>query len=98
VAEKLGGGRWYYNTGTWLPAGRPGLLRAFTHVIVRHTERGPVSALCQWRDGASRDFTPSWEPEAAPQPAPATAPVTAPATARSTEPAISSPPAEIRAA
>jgi UDP-2,3-diacylglucosamine pyrophosphatase LpxH len=81
VAQPLDGGRMYFNTGTWLPAGRPGLLRSFTHVIVRHTERGPVAALCQWRDGASRDFTPGWVPVAATVAAPAAAPVVAPAPA-----------------
>lgn len=62
LAQQLDDGRWYFNTGTWLPTGKPGLLRAFTHVLIRHTEHGPVARLCQWRDGASREFTPGWAP------------------------------------
>ena len=36
----------YVNGGTWLPAIRPGLLRAFTHVVLRRTPpaRSPSSA------------------------------------------------------
>ncbi len=60
VARQLGNGAWYFNTGTWVPTGKPGLLRVFTHLVVRHREEGPEAQLCQWRDGASRSFTPSW--------------------------------------
>lgn len=68
LAQQLEDGRWYFNTGTWLPTGKPGLLRAFTHVLIRHTDHGPTGALCQWRDGASREFTPGWAPgDARPQ-------------------------------
>lgn len=69
VAQRLSGGGWYYNTGTWLPSGKPGLLRSFTHVVVRHEPDGPSASLCQWRDGASRAFTtdrPPAEPAATP--------------------------------
>jgi UDP-2,3-diacylglucosamine pyrophosphatase LpxH len=55
-------GRTYFNLGTWLPSGRPGMLRAFTHLVVRHRDSGPVAELCQWRDGMSRAFTPGWRP------------------------------------
>jgi hypothetical protein len=58
VARQLPGDRWYFNSGTWMPSGKPGLLRCFTHVLVRHTPEGPRASLCQWRDGASRAFTP----------------------------------------
>lgn len=58
VARRLAGDRWYFNTGTWMPSGKPGLLRCFTHVVIRHTPDGPSASLCQWRDGASREFTP----------------------------------------
>lgn len=58
VARQLSGDRWYFNSGTWMPSGKPGLLRCFTHVLVRHTPEGPRASLCQWRDGASRAFTP----------------------------------------
>ena len=58
VARALTEGRWYFNTGTWMPSGKPGLLRCFTHVVLRHEPGGPVATLCQWRDGASRPFTP----------------------------------------
>jgi UDP-2,3-diacylglucosamine pyrophosphatase LpxH len=56
VHEGLPGGGAYVNSGTWLPAIRPGLLRAFTHVVLRRTPQGPVCELRQWRDGASRRF------------------------------------------
>ena len=56
---------------------RPGLLRSFTHVIIRHgrdgTAGGATGGLYQWRDGKSRAFTPGWAPEGiepAPMPAP----------------------------
>ncbi len=63
VARPVGGeGKTYFNLGTWLPSGRPGMLRAFTHLVVRHRESGPVAELCQWRDGQSRAFTPGWRP------------------------------------
>jgi UDP-2,3-diacylglucosamine pyrophosphatase LpxH len=62
VARPLDNGAWYYNTGTWVPTGKPGLLRAFTHLVVHHRESGPEAQLCQWRDGASRSFTPGWKP------------------------------------
>ena len=51
------GGGVYLNTGTWLPSGKPGLLRAFTHVMIRHGATGASAELMQWRDGASRPFT-----------------------------------------
>jgi hypothetical protein len=62
VARQLENGSWYFNTGTWVPTGKPGLLRAFTHLVVQHTESGPEAQLCQWRDGGSRAFTPGWRP------------------------------------
>jgi hypothetical protein len=62
VAESIGDGRVYFNTGTWLPLMRPGLLRSFTHVIIQHSASGPTAGLYQWRDGASRAFTPGWVP------------------------------------
>jgi UDP-2,3-diacylglucosamine pyrophosphatase LpxH len=46
----------YINGGTWLPAIRPGLLRAFTHVVILHGKSGPEVHLRQWRDGRSRPF------------------------------------------
>ncbi|MCE9574504.1 MAG: hypothetical protein K8W52_15255 [Deltaproteobacteria bacterium] len=54
--EVLPSGGAYLNSGTWLPAIRPGLLRAFTHVVLRRTPSGPVAELRQWRDGGSRRF------------------------------------------
>jgi UDP-2,3-diacylglucosamine pyrophosphatase LpxH len=56
VHEALPGGGAYVNSGTWLPAIRPGLLRAFTHVMLRRTPHGPICELRQWRDGASRRY------------------------------------------
>jgi hypothetical protein len=65
ISEPLGKGRYYFNTGTWLATGKPGLLRSFTHVIIHHGPRGPRASLRQWRDGASREFTPGWIPTGA---------------------------------
>lgn len=42
----------YLNSGTWLPAIRPGLLRAFTHVTIING----VAELRQWRGHASHLF------------------------------------------
>lgn len=63
VALRLDTGGWYFNTGTWMPTDRPGFLRSFTHVVIRHGERGVEAHLRQWRDGASREFTPGWVPK-----------------------------------
>ncbi len=60
VVTQLGDGKAYFNTGTWYPDEAPGLLRSFTHVVLRHDESGPVAELMQWRDGASRAFTPGY--------------------------------------
>jgi UDP-2,3-diacylglucosamine pyrophosphatase LpxH len=69
VHEALPAGGAYVNSGTWLPAIRPGLLRAFTHVMLRRTPNGPLCELRQWRDGASRRFGTD---EVTPVPAPVT--------------------------
>ncbi len=87
VADPLPFGGCYFNTGTWVPAGKPGILRSFTHVIIRVGDQ-PTAELCQWRDGASRAFTPGRAqaehepgrlPVVAPAPAADTTPVPAPA-------------------
>lgn len=57
-AHALDDGGWYFNTGTWVPAGRPGLLNAFTHLMIRHDAGGPRAELRQWRDGASALYQP----------------------------------------
>lgn len=57
VRMNIDGGGTYFNTGTWVPSGKPGLLRAFTHVVIRHRPSGATAELCQWRDGASRPFS-----------------------------------------
>jgi hypothetical protein len=50
---------WYFNTGTWVPSGKQGLLGSFTHVVIRCKPDGEIEGrLCQWRDGASRAFDP----------------------------------------
>jgi UDP-2,3-diacylglucosamine pyrophosphatase LpxH len=54
----------YFNSGTWFPDENPGLLRSFTHVMVYHTDTGPRAELFQWRDGASRVFTPGFNARA----------------------------------
>ncbi|MBI4510636.1 MAG: hypothetical protein HY698_13465 [Deltaproteobacteria bacterium] len=58
LALKLEDGGWYFNTGTWVATEKPGILRAFTHLLIRHGENGPQAALCQWRDGRSRVLDP----------------------------------------
>lgn len=59
VALPLAGGGWYFNTGTWVATEKPGLLRAFTHLVIRRGEEGtPHASLCQWRDGRSTEFIP----------------------------------------
>jgi hypothetical protein len=60
VNQPLETGGAYLNTGTWYPSEHPGLLRAFTHVLIECGPRGPAARLCQWRDGASRSFTPGF--------------------------------------
>jgi UDP-2,3-diacylglucosamine pyrophosphatase LpxH len=65
VVKPLAGGATYVNLGTWVPAGHPGILRSFTHLVVRRTASGVSAALCQWRDGQSRAFTPGWRPRLA---------------------------------
>jgi UDP-2,3-diacylglucosamine pyrophosphatase LpxH len=81
IHEALPTGGAYVNSGTWLPAIRPGLLRAFTHVVMRRTPQGPLCELRQWRDGASRRFgSDEVTPVPAPMPVrPASGPVLAPA-------------------
>jgi UDP-2,3-diacylglucosamine pyrophosphatase LpxH len=56
VAQPLDAGAWYFNTGTWVPAERPGLLRSFTHLLIRRGEDGPRAQLCQWRNGGSAAY------------------------------------------
>jgi UDP-2,3-diacylglucosamine pyrophosphatase LpxH len=58
VALPLADGGWYFNTGTWVATEKPGLLRAFTHLVIRHGEEGAHASLCQWRDGRSTEFMP----------------------------------------
>jgi UDP-2,3-diacylglucosamine pyrophosphatase LpxH len=59
VAQPLDGGGMYFNTGTWVGAERPGLLHAFTHVVIHHDKEGPKAALCQWREGRSIAYRPT---------------------------------------
>jgi hypothetical protein len=48
----------YVNAGTWLPATRPGLRRAFTHVMISpRDQQAPTVELRQWRDGAPMPFS-----------------------------------------
>ncbi|RMH38580.1 MAG: hypothetical protein D6689_19140 [Deltaproteobacteria bacterium] len=75
----LEGGGVYFNTGTWYPDEAPGLLRSFTHVVIHCDDDGPRAQLCQWRDGASRPFTPGYSVRTRPATAePAALPVAAP--------------------
>jgi UDP-2,3-diacylglucosamine pyrophosphatase LpxH len=55
--QPLRGGGLYVNSGTWLPATRPGLRRSFTHVLISpRVGAPPVIELRQWRDGATVPF------------------------------------------
>jgi UDP-2,3-diacylglucosamine pyrophosphatase LpxH len=55
--QPLRGGGVYVNSGTWLPATRPGLRRSFTHVTIQPREHAlPLVELRQWRDGGSQPF------------------------------------------
>ena len=48
----------YVNTGTWLPATKPGLRRCITHVVIQPRSDGgaPRVELRQWRDGTPQPF------------------------------------------
>jgi len=55
--QPLRSGGLYVNTGTWLPATRPGLRRSFTHVLIQPRAGVlPLVELRQWRDGVSTPF------------------------------------------
>ena len=55
--QPLRGGGVYVNSGTWLPATRPGLRRSFTFVLIQPAASGPPSVeLRQWREGVSQAF------------------------------------------
>lgn len=55
--QPLRGGGLYINSGTWLPALRPGLRRSFTHVRIQPRPGvAPLVELRQWRDGTSQPF------------------------------------------
>jgi UDP-2,3-diacylglucosamine pyrophosphatase LpxH len=55
--QPLRSGGLYINSGTWLPATRPGLRRSFTHVLIQPRDGGlPLVELRQWRDGMSQPF------------------------------------------
>lgn len=47
----------YVNSGTWLPATRPGLRRCFTHVMIQPRDGAPpITELRQWREGTTQPF------------------------------------------
>ena len=55
--QPLRGGGLYVNSGTWLPATRPGLRRSFTHVLIQPRAGAlPLVELRQWREGGSQPF------------------------------------------
>ena len=56
--QRLRSGGVYLNTGTWLPATRPGLRRSFTHAFISPSASGgaPTVELRQWREGTSQVF------------------------------------------
>jgi hypothetical protein len=55
--RQVAGDAVYVNSGTWLPATRPGLRRSFTHVLIQpRAGTAPVVELRQWRDAGSQPF------------------------------------------
>ena len=55
--QPLRNGGVYANSGTWLPATRPGLRRSFTHVLIQpRPGLSPRCELRQWREGTSQPF------------------------------------------
>jgi hypothetical protein len=57
--QPLRDGGLYVNTGTWLPATRPGLRRSFTFVQIQPRAGAPPDTdLRQWREGATHAFDP----------------------------------------
>lgn len=55
--QPLRSGGVYVNTGTWLPALKPGLRRSFTHVLIEPAAHGvPRCEMRQWREGGSQPF------------------------------------------
>jgi UDP-2,3-diacylglucosamine pyrophosphatase LpxH len=55
--QPLRDGGLYLNSGTWLPATRPGLRRSFTHILIQpRVQGGPLVELRQWREGTSQPF------------------------------------------
>jgi UDP-2,3-diacylglucosamine pyrophosphatase LpxH len=80
VARELPGGGRYFNSGTWVPTAKPGILNAFSHLIIRPTDKGADIGIYQWIAGASRAMVlegSSPEPEPAPLTRPERAPVRA---------------------
>jgi UDP-2,3-diacylglucosamine pyrophosphatase LpxH len=55
--QPLRSGGVYVNSGTWLPATKPGLRRSFTHVRIQpRPGEAPLCELRQWREGGSQPF------------------------------------------
>jgi len=55
--QPLRSGGLYVNTGTWLPATKPGLRRCFTHALIQPRDgQPPMVELRQWREGTSQPF------------------------------------------
>lgn len=55
--QPLRGGGLYVNTGTWLPATKPGLRRSFTFVMIEpRPGAAPAVELRQWREGTTQVF------------------------------------------
>ncbi len=55
-AHELPDGGWYFNTGTWVPADRPGPEHAFTHLCIRRDAEGVLAELRQWRNGVAAPY------------------------------------------
>ena len=56
---KMPSGATYINSGTWLPAARPGLRRCFTYVRIlpsRTAGEPPRADILQWHNGAVRSY------------------------------------------
>ena len=61
IDRDLGDGRHYFNTGTWVPTAKPGILGSFTHVVIRPGATSgdePHMGLYRWSAGASVRIAP----------------------------------------
>ncbi len=56
IAKTNADGTQYFNTGTWVPTAKPGLLGSFCHLVIRPGETRADIRLYQWQAGACREL------------------------------------------